>query len=378
MNTLTALLEKYVTEGAFPGAVALVDRGGDLEVAAAGSADSGGSVPMEADALFRLASVTKPVTAAAVMALVDDGVLALDDPIARWLPELASPKVVRTPAGPLDDVVPAVRPITVEDVLSSRSGWGFGADFAAPAVQPLFADVALYNGGPRPAVTPDEWVAALAGVPLLRQPGAAFLYNASSDLQGVLVARASGRPLPQFLAERIFEPLGMADTGFWVPPAALHRLTPYYQKASDGSLTVADAPDGAWSTPPVFPSGAGGLVSTAADWLAFGRMLLAGGGTVLSERSVRLMTADHLSAAQREEGSLFLQGQGWGYGGAVDVTSAEPWNSPGRYGWVGGTGTAAHIVPATRTVTVLLTSCGLPGPTFPSWMRDFWAHVANA
>ncbi|MEU9384789.1 serine hydrolase domain-containing protein [Streptomyces sp. NPDC048279] len=378
MSDLTAMLEKYVAEGVLPGAVALVDRAGDVEVTAVGSAEPGGSAPLEADALFRLSSVTKPVTAAAVLALVDDGVLTLDAPIARWLPELASPVVVRTPVSGLDDLVPAARPITVEDVLSSRSGWGFGADFAAPALQPLFADVAVYSGGPRPTASPDEWVAALAGVPLLRQPGEAFLYNASSDLQGVLVARAAGRPLPEFLAERIFEPLGMADTGFAVPAVARHRLTPYYRSGPDGSLIFADAPDGAWSTPPVFPSGAGGLVATAADWLAFGRMLLAGGGTVLSPESVRLMTTDHLTAAQREEGSLFLQGQGWGYGGSVDVTSAEPWNVPGRYGWVGGTGTAAHILPATGTVTILLTPRGLRGPAFPSWMRDFWTHAATA
>jgi CubicO group peptidase (beta-lactamase class C family) len=178
----------------------------------------------------------------------------------------------------------------------------------------------------------------------------------------------------------------MADTGFAVPAAARHRLTPYsrhrltpyYRTNPDGALIFADAPDGAWSTPPAFPSGAGGPVATTADWLAFGRMLLAGGGTVLSPESVRLMTTDHLTAVQRDEGSLFLQGQCWGYGGSVDVTSAEPWNVRGRYGWVGGTGTAAHILPATGTVTILLTPCGLPGPALPSWMRDFWTYAATS
>ncbi|WP_329352871.1 beta-lactamase family protein [Streptomyces sp. NBC_01261] len=377
MSDLTALLEKYVAEGAFPGAVALVDRSGEVEVAAVGSTEPAGSAPMRADTLFRLSSVTKPVTAAAVLALVDDGVLTLDAPIARWLPELAFPKVVRTPASELDDVVPAARPITVEDVLSSRSGWGFGADFTAPALQPLFADVAVYNGGPRSPLNPDEWVAALADIPLLRQPGEAFLYNAGSDLQGVLVARAAGRGLPEFLAERIFEPLGMKDTAFSVPASERDRLTPYYLTASDGTHTFADAADGAWSTPPAFASGAGGLVSTVADWHAFGRMLLAGGGTVLSPESVRLMTTDHLTADQRAEGDLFLQGQGWGYGGSVDVTSAERWNTPGRYGWVGGTGTAAHIDPSTDTVTVLFTPCGLSGPAFPAWMCAVWTYAVT-
>jgi len=378
MSTLHTLLEKYTADGTFPGAVALVARGEEVEVAAVGSRDTEGSAPMAPDALFRLASVTKPIVAAAVLALVDDGVLALEDPIARWLPELASPVVVRTPSGPLDDVVPAARPITVEDVLTSRSGWGFGPDFTAPAVQPLFADVMVYGGGPRPTADPDAWVANLAGIPLQRQPGEAFLYNASSDVQGVLVARAAKRPLPEFLAERILRPLGMADTAFHVPPADRHRLTPYYQAGPDGALTVADAPDGSWATPPVFPSGAGGLVSTAADLLAFGRMLLAGGGDVLSPDAVRRMTTDHLTPAQREGGSLFLQGQGWGYGGSVDITAAEPWNVPGRYGWVGGTGTAAHVVPSTGTVTVLLTPRGLAGPAFTDYMRDFWTYAAGA
>ena len=158
------------------------------------------------------------------MLLVEDGRIALDDPIARWLPELASPRVVRTPQSPIDDVVPAVRPITVEDLLTFRAGWGFPSDFSLPAVVELFQRLPVF--GPRE--TPDEWLVTLAEVPMLRQPGEAWLYNTCSDIQGVLIARVSGRPLPEFLAERVFEPLGMTDTGFSVPAEKLDRLPPYH------------------------------------------------------------------------------------------------------------------------------------------------------
>src|SRR5207237_5052567 len=165
------------------------------------------------DSSFRVASVTKPITAAAVMMLAGDGRIALDDPAGQWLPELAAPAVVRRPAGPVDDVVPAVRPITVADLLTFRAGYGFGSDFTLPAVGLLFSE--LKQGPPQPQLVaaPDEWMAALFRIPLLHQPGEAWLYNTCSDVLGVLIARVSGRPLPEFLAEPLFEPLGMVDTG---------------------------------------------------------------------------------------------------------------------------------------------------------------------
>lgn len=217
-DDLRGLLETHVGDGSLPGAVALVAHGEDVEVAAVGSVDTAGTAPMARDSLFRVASVTKPVTAAATMALVEDGLLALDMPVARWLPELAAPMVVRTPSAPLDDVVPAARPITVADLLTFRAGYGFPADFSLPAVAPLFG--ALKQGPPRPqeVAAPDAWTAALGRIPLLHQPGEAWLYNTCSDILGVLIARATGLPFQDVLAERVFEPLGMRDTAFAVPP----------------------------------------------------------------------------------------------------------------------------------------------------------------
>jgi CubicO group peptidase (beta-lactamase class C family) len=381
MSSLHDILRQHVSDGPVPGVVALVAHGGQVEVEVAGYADAAGTVPMARDAIFRIASVTKPLTAAAVLMLAQDGLLALDDPVARWLPELAQPVVVRTPASPVDDVVPAVRPITVADLLTFRAGYGFPADFSLPAVALLFSE--LMQGPPQPQAiaSPDEWMARLARIPLLYQPGEAWLYNTPSDIAGVLIARVSGRPLPQFLAERLLEPLGMTDTGFAVPAAQRDRLVSYYQPAAGGGITLADEPGGQWSSPPPFPSGAGGLVSTADDWLAFARMLLAGGSAggraLLSPASVRLMTTDHLTAAQRDASRLFLEGQGWGFGGSVDVAAIDPWNVPGRYGWVGGTGTAAHVVPATGMTAILMSQLAMTSPTPPGLMRDFWRHAAG-
>lgn len=371
---LGRLLERWVEEGTVPGAVALVARREAVEVAAAGE--------LNRTSLVRIASIGKPMTAAALLQLIDDEVLSPDDPVERWLPELADRQVVRTPRSPVTDTVPAERPITVRDLLESRAGYGFPADFSLPALAPLSSE--LLQGPPQPqrVVPPDEWLARLGRIPMLHQPGAAWLYNACSDLQGVLVARATGQSLDQVLTERLFEPLGMLDTGFAAPPGQAGRLSPLYRPNPDGTLDVADPPDGQWSVPPAFPSGAGSLVSTVDDVFAFQRMLLAGGQAgdgrrVLSERAVRQMTTDHLTAAQRADSELFLEGQGWGYGGSVDVERREPWNAPGRYGWVGGTGTAAHMVPSAGLVTILLTQREMTGPTPPPLMREFWSYATG-
>jgi CubicO group peptidase (beta-lactamase class C family) len=359
MTDLQGLLARHTS---LPGAVAVVAKGDDVEVAVVGSRSVGGA-PMTRDSIFRIASLTKPITAAAVLLLVEDGVLALDAPVREWLPELASPMVVRTPTSPVDDVVPARRPITVWDLLTSQAGWGWPSDFSLPAVQAL----ALVQRDGRevqsfPAM--DVWLASLAEVPMLYQPGEAWLYDTCSTLQGALVERVTGS-FPDFLAERVFAPLGMRDTGFVV--SDIERFTSFYK-----SGVLADPPDGQWSTMPAFPLGSGGLTGTVDDWLAFGRMLLT--GDLLSPESVRLMTTNHTTAAQRQVGALFLEGQGWGMGGSVDIAPVSPWNVLGRYGWVGGTGTSAHIVPSTGTVAVLFTQAGADSPIPPEWMREFWRY----
>jgi CubicO group peptidase (beta-lactamase class C family) len=382
MSNLRDVLQAHVSDGSVPGAVALMACGDRVEVAAAGFADADGTCPMARDSIFRIASITKPITAAAVMMLVEDGRIALEDSVAHWLPELASPVVLRTPAGPVDDVVPAVRPITVFDLLTFRAGWGFPSDFSLPVVGLLFSE--LKQGPPQPQLVaaPDEWMAALSRIPLLHQPGEAWLYNTCSDILGVLIARVAGRPLLEFLAERLFEPLSMADTGFAVPASKLGRFTSYYRAAPAGGLELVDAPGGQWSSLPAFPSAAGGLVSTVDDWHRFARMLLAGGSTsgrrLLSAASVRQMATDYLTPSQRDASRLFLEGQGWGFGGSVDVEAIDPWNVPGRYGWVGGTGTAAHITPSTGAITIVLSQLEMAGPTPPALMRDLWQHAANA
>ncbi|KUM84420.1 MULTISPECIES: serine hydrolase domain-containing protein [Streptomyces] len=382
MTTLHDLLETHVGAGTLPGAVGLVAQGDQVEVAAVGAQDAGDGAPMARDSIFRVASITKSVTAAALLVLVEEGRIALDDPIGVWLPELGKPVVVRTPASPVDEVVPADRPITVFDVLASQAGCGFPSDFTLPVVQELFT---VQKDGRVPSNFPpaDEWMAALGRIPLLYQPGAAWLYDTCSVLQGVLISRVTGQPLPEFLAERIFGPLGMMDTGFEVPAAKRSRFTSFYRPGDDGSLELADGPDGEWSSLPALPLGNGGLASTADDWLAFCRMLLAGGVSadgrrVLSADSVRMMTTDHTNPAQRDIGRLFLEGQGWGFGGSVDIDRTNPWNTPGRYGWVGGTGTAAHVIPATGTVTILLTQVAAMGPVPAPVTREFWRYAADA
>jgi CubicO group peptidase (beta-lactamase class C family) len=379
MTDLHDLLAGYVSDGSLPGAVGLVARGDETEIAVVGSAAIDGA-PMARDSIFRLASITKPITAAAVMMLIEDGSIALQDPVDQWLPELAKPNVVRTPSSAVDDVIPATRPITVFDLLTSRAGYGFPSDFTLPAAQRLFP---VQKDGREPQLfpPPDEWMAELSEVPLLYQPGEAWLYDTCSVLQGVLIARVAGQSLPEFLAERVFQPLGMVDTGFDVPANKRERLTSFYKTGRTGSLALADGPDGQWSKAPAFPLGNGGLAGTADDWLAFGRMLLAGGTAIdgrrlLSADSVQLMINNHATREQRLIGKLFLEGQGWGFGGSVDIATSNTWNVLGRYGWVGGTGTSGHITPSAGTIAVLLTQVGADSPTAPEWMRAFWRYAA--
>ncbi|WP_433057348.1 serine hydrolase domain-containing protein [Dactylosporangium sp. CS-033363] len=371
------MLAPYVDRGELPGAVAVVDRGGRTEVTAVGSAILGGAA-MTPDSIFRIASATKPITAATLLTLVDDGAVHLDAPAREWLPELSAPMVARTPD--TLDLIPAARPITVRDLLTSTTGWGFPSDFDLPAVQALFP---VQHDGRRVRAFPprDVWLAQLAGVPMLYQPGQAWLYDTSSTLQGALIERATGRTLGEVMAERLFGPLGMRDAAFHVPAGSMARFTACYQLGPAG-LEVFDPPEGDFAAPPAFELGNGGLVMTAGDWAAFGRMLLAGGVApdgrrLLSESSVRAMLTDQTTPDQRASGRLFLEeGQGWSFGGSVDLSASAQGLVPGRYGWVGGSGTSAFVTPSSDTVAVLFTQVAMAGPGTPEWMYDFWRHAA--
>jgi CubicO group peptidase (beta-lactamase class C family) len=354
-----------VERGEFPGLVSLVARGDDVTVDAFGVTAFGGDVPMRRDTPFRIASMTKPVIAAATMLLAEDDRLDLEEPIAKLLPELADQRVLARVDGPLDDTVAPVRPATVEDLLTFTFGFGAiaaGSDLDPPyPIVQAWRDLGLVLGEPDPRTPhdPDEWIRRFGSLPLIHQPGETWMYNAGTLVLGVLLARAAGRPLGDLLRERLFEPLGMTETGFWLPAERAAELPRYYMTdPATGRMAERQIePVEVWRRPPVFPSGSGGLVSTADDFLRFARMLLNGGvhgGTrLLSEQSVAAMTTNHLSPAQIESGGFLLGGSGWGYGLAVTVTADEV-SGPGRYGWSGGYGTTWFNDPDEGLIAIVL------------------------
>jgi CubicO group peptidase (beta-lactamase class C family) len=377
MADLEATLRPYVGSGAVPGLVALVARGEDVRVEALGVQGTSGA-PMRRDSIFRGASITKPLTAALAMVLVDEGRLDLDAPVAELLPELASPRVLRTLDSELDDTIPADRPITARHLLTGTAGHGF-ATWESPVVALLMEQLGQAADDIHEVPEPDEWMRRLSGIPLMHQPGEGWTYNASYDILAVLLARAAGQGFAELMAERLLEPLRMVDSSFHVPGEWLDRFTTLYSRDDDGVLQVSDEVDGVFTTEPVFASGSGGLVTTVDDWLAFGRMLLAGGegpnGRILREESVRQMMTDQITAEQRELGGFFLDGQGWGFGGGVDTEVIDPWNVIGRYGWVGGTGTSAYVHPDSGTVAVLLSQVGLADPAV-AMLESFWTATS--
>jgi CubicO group peptidase (beta-lactamase class C family) len=348
--------------GVPPGAVALVSRGGQVEVACAGVRTVGGE-PMTRDTVFRIASLTKPVTAAAAMVFVERGWLRLDDPVAGLLPELGDPRVLRSVDGPVDDpdnLEPAKRAITVRDLLTFQAGHGLPENFDAPIVKVLVEQLAEGPARPQQHPETEEWMRRLARVPLLHQPGEGWTYNTGAEILGVLLARTANAPLPEVLAETVLDPTGMVDTGFWADRT--DRLPSYYHRDETG-LALVDPPAGQWAQPPPFPSGGGGLLSTVDDWHAFGQMLLAGGEhrgrRVLTEESVAAMMTSHVDGGPHH---VFLDGQGWGFGGSVDIRLTQRWNVLGRYGWVGGTGTAGYVIPSSGSVVVWMSQVELHGP----------------
>ena len=373
-----AVLRDHVRRGRIPGGVVLVSDEDGVRVVAEGRLGlESGDAPIAPDSIMRVASVTKLATAVAALQLVDDGMLSLGSSVDRWLPELRSAAVARTPTSPVDDVTPLARAITVEDLLTSRAGWGFASDFRLPAVEALF-DVQTDGRFPHAYPDAETWLRRLATVPLVAQPGEKWTYDTSLTVLGVLVERVTGQRLGERLAERIFEPLGMKDTSFVLRPTDWERFARLYRVAEDELVEADDR--AVWLTAPRLELGNGGLLGTVTDWWRFGTMLLDGGhgprGRILSEALVRRMLTDQIDEEQRADARVFLDGQGWGYGGSIDVADVEPWTVPGRFGWVGGTGTSVHLVPSSRTMTILMTQVMASGPGLTDVYRDVWTAAA--
>ncbi|MBN1608956.1 MAG: beta-lactamase family protein [Polyangiaceae bacterium] len=389
LGRMRTVLSEYIEHGEMPGLVALVSRHDDLHVEALGVMSLGHPAPMRRDTIFRVASMSKPITAVAAMILVEECRLRLDESIEPWLPELANRRVLVTLGSEPSDTVPALRPITVRDLLTFRMG--FGSVMAMPntyPIQKLMREQRIGADGPlRPSRLPtaEEWLKRLGALPWMAHPGERWFYHVSADVLGVLIARVSGQSLAAFLRERIFQPLGMKDTGFCVPRDKIERLASSYSFShrTDSLVVFDDAASSAWRAPPSFESGGSGLVSTIDDYLAFCHMLLNGGRygqeRILSRAAVRLMTSDQLTPEQRVGADIFFGGyRSWGFGVGVDIARDQTFHNPGRFGWDGGFGTSGYIDPAEGLIGLLFTQRMMDSPKPPRAFADFWTLAYGA
>jgi CubicO group peptidase (beta-lactamase class C family) len=394
LRRLHDVLAGHVESGKIPGLVALVGRGGQTHVETIGTTAHDGGAPMRRDTIFRMASTSKPVSMAAAMILVDECKLRLDDLVQQWLPELADRQVLTRIDAPLDDTVPARRPITVRDVLTSTFGLGMDMTSLGTPIMGAIFEQGLTPDLPTPMPEPDEWMRRLGELPLMYQPGERWQYHISSDLLGVLVARVTGQSFETFLRERIFDPLGMDDTGFDVPADKIDRLPPLYAPdPQSGEFNVWDpAQGGRHSKPPAFQGGGGGLVSTVDDYHAYFQMLLNhgmhGSERILSRPAVELMTTNRLTPEQQTARHAmavdnvhvsFGQGQhgGWGLGMAVRTYRGD-YAPIGQFGWDGGAGTSTYADPTTQLTGILLTQVGMTVPDPARLIQDFWTTLYQA
>ncbi len=358
-----------VADGQLAGAAALIWRDGAVaETAAIGRRDLVSGAPVERDTLFRIASLTKPVTTVAALSMLDEGRFALDDSIVACAPEFARLRVLRDPDGPLDQSDDAARPITFRDLLTHRAGLTYG-EFHRGPIGRACADVLGPQTIDNP-LTPDEWIARLATLPLIDEPGAGFHYGHSTDLLGFLLARLDGVSLGTLLERRVFTPLGMHDTGFTVPAEKRDRRTALCGFDSEGRLTtLTNAPGGhALAERPeamTFESGGQGLWSTLDDYLAFARMLIGDhplGTPLLRRETLAMMTSNQLTPDQRARTRMFGQpifaaGHGYGMGVAVvtDPETADPLRGRGgrgTIGWPGAYGSWWQADPTDRSVLI--------------------------
>ena len=345
LDVVWASLDERVESGWAPGIVGGVFADGMAQVYATGVLAFDSDDAMTPETRFRIASLGKPIAGVLGALLVGDGVLALDEPVSTWMPELANPRVLRHPAAALDDTVPAVRPITVRHLLTGTNGLGFSFD--RTTVGPL---VERFATGPfPPPLAPDEYLARLAAIPLAWQPGERWSYHTSADLLSVLFARASGLPLHDLLRQRILAPVGMRSTSF----SASGETLPIEYRATETGLEVFEEYTTAFERPPLFESLAGGLVSTVPDYLAFLCALFE--GELLAPELVRELTSNQLTAEQRSTATGMLDpGVSWGWQLSVDAA--------GRYGWDGGAGTSGYVDPVRGLVGVVMSQRFMSGP----------------
>jgi len=385
LDRLHRAMRRHVDSDHTPGLVTLVRHRSREHVDAIGTMAFNSSVPMRRDTIFRLASMTKPITAVGAMILVEECKIRLDDPVDECLPELKDRKVLRTIESPLDDTVPAKRPITLRDLLTFRAGYG-EVSFLSPTcpLQKAMMEARLPLTEWLFAGTPDEFMKRLGNLPLAHQPGDRWLYHMGCEILGVLIARVSGQSLGSFLRERIFEPLGMRDTGFFVPEAKLDRLpTCYGTDLFTGQLVVLDeARGGQVARPPVFEAGAGGLVSTIDDMAVLGQMMLNKGAYgrehILSRPSIDLMTMDHLTPEQKAASPFFADfwsERGWGFGLGVITGRNDLSGVPGRFGWDGAFGTSWYVDPKEELVGVLMSQRRPDMLGISAVTLDFWTSA---
>ncbi|HEY8572244.1 serine hydrolase domain-containing protein [Phenylobacterium sp.] len=362
-------LQGFVDQGALSGVVTLLWRKGQIvQLNTAGYRDVETKAPMQRDTLFRIASMTKPVTSVAALMLIEEGKLRLEDPITRWLPEFADMQVLKDPTGPVEATYPSPREITVEDLFTHRAGLAYAFTSEGPIAHAHEEALGPPLGTP---LTVDQWLAALGSLPLTYPPGERFHYSHATEVLGFLVARIEGKPLGEVLQARIFGPLGMKDTGFWIAPEKRERLAKLYQLGEHGLKDVS-YPHAEQPIP--FEAGGGGLISTADDYLQFARMLLGKGEKdgvrLLKAETVELMAQNRLTEAQRQIpflGLPFWTAQGFGLGVSMILDPANIGffgaGPAGSFGWPGAFGTWWQADPVNEVVAIYLIQDSMPlGP----------------
>jgi CubicO group peptidase (beta-lactamase class C family) len=370
------LRHRYVDAGRFPGTQLLVYRRGKIvHSAVQGFADVERKAPMKDDTIFRIYSMTKPITSVAFMMLFEEGRVALDEPVHKYIPEWKNLGVFQAGTAPAFLTRPPSRPMLIVDLLRHTSGLTYGFQQRSN-VDAAYREMKI--GEVEKSGTLQSMIEDLAKIPLEFSPGEAWNYSVSTDVIGYLVGKISGKPFEQFLQERIFDPLGMTDTGFFVPAEKAHRLAACYSADGKGRMTLQDDPtESSFLSPPSLISGGGGLCSTSADYLTFCRALLNGGELdgvrLIGPKTLALMTSNHLPGGRdltEMSRSLFSEatyaGVGFGLGFSVTMHPSQTLipGSAGEYAWGGAASTAFWIDPAEELIAIFMTQL-LPSSSYP-------------